>query len=102
MSHCLLWHLEMRVFPIYLFGVGSRSVYLCWFCTDSHPETDFGTMGKALWLRWGSEMSEQRQRSPWHHLWWATPPQGPTQAASRRQGVLHHFFFIPQTHKTSF
>lgn len=39
MSHCLLWHLEMQVFPIYLFGICSHSLGLCWFCTDSCSQT---------------------------------------------------------------
>lgn len=34
MSHCLLWPLEMQVFPIYLFGICSLSPGLCWFCTN--------------------------------------------------------------------
>lgn len=34
MSRCLLWHLKMQVFPIYLFGICSRSPGLCWFCAD--------------------------------------------------------------------
>lgn len=39
MSRCLLWHLEMQVFPIYLFGIRSRSPGLCWFCADFCSET---------------------------------------------------------------
>jgi len=38
----------MQVFPIYLFGIRSRSPGLCWFCTDSCSETWLQDHGKGF------------------------------------------------------